>query len=151
MLLSIVVSNPVPSPFHIPYPFPTISVIKVLFKTNKNTKTQKHKENVSLQLKIFRYSQMSLKSILLFMIQIFMICHLYFSSLTSVPFLSSASALLNYLLTHTISCLFSFWNTLCFPASTPKFTHRKSVYLSNLNSGITFGEGFSVELTSKQN
>ena len=80
-----------------------------------------------------------------------MIYHLYFSSLTSVPFLSSASALLNYLLTHTISCLFSFRNTLRFPAFILKFTYRKSVYLSNLNSGITFGEGFSVELTSKQN
>lgn len=54
MLYSILVSSPVTNCFHIPYPFPTISAIKVLFKTNRTTKTRKHEEDAILQLKIYQ-------------------------------------------------------------------------------------------------
>lgn len=40
--------------------------------------------------------------------------------------------------THTISCLFYFWNILYFPTFIPIFTYWISVYLSDLNSVITF-------------
>lgn len=122
-------------PFPYPLSFSYISIVKVLFKAN----TQKHKENIILQLKIYQ--------VLLVVSEIHTAFHdtdfCGLSSLYLVSPLFPFSLLLQpywiILLTHTISCLFCFWNILCFPTFIPKFTYWTSVYLSNLSSIITFG------------
>lgn len=116
--------------------------MKVLFKAN----TQKHKENIILQLKIYQVLLVvSEIHTSFFMIQIFVVP---LSGLSSVPFLSSASALLNYFTDSHYLMPLLFLEYCIFLPSSPNSLIEHLYIFQILTLSSPLDEDFSVELNS---